>query len=168
MWLLVLAHDSLPNVEVPEHFHILSVCLFIVDLIVVSLLSMNQIEVTHVCCDDSRESYGPTALNQAVSVSASIYVCCRNHDGRNSSNQGLEASFSLHNAEALVIIEEFWFLINLGSFLLAQDLPNLLLSLQENIDLIKSTRVLATEHVRNITRFVIFIRHWPPRHIIYI
>ena len=163
-----LVHDSLPNVEVPEHFHILSVCLLIVDLIAVSLLSMNQIEVSHVCCNDCWESYGPTALNEAVPISATIYVGSCKHDGRNSGNQGPEASFSLHNAEALVIIEQFWCLINFRSFLRAQELSDLLLSLQENIDLIKSTGVLATEHVRNITRIVIFIRHWPPRHIIYI
>ena len=124
-----LVHDSLPNVEVPEHFHILSVCLLIVDLIAVSLLSMNQIEVTHVRCNDCRESYGPTALDEAVSVSTSINVGCRNHDGRNSGNQGPEASFSLHNAEALVIVEKFWCLINLSSFLRAQELSDLLLSL---------------------------------------
>ena len=142
----MIHHDSsLPNDEVPEHFHILSVCLLIVGLIVVSHLSMNNIEISAVGKNYGWNGEGPLSLNQTITVRATIEVSADCHDSGNSGQSSSESSLCLHNTEALMIIEEFWLLVYLGSFLISKTLSDLFLTLEEHINLIKSARILRAE-----------------------
>ena len=120
---------------------------------------MYHIEVPAVGQDHCWKCKRPAALYQTISIISTIDVGARCDDCGNSGNGRSEACLCLHNAEAVMIIEEIWFLINLPGFLLAKPLPDFLLALKQHIDLIKGARVLTAEGIGYITWLVIFIRH---------
>jgi len=120
---------------------------------------MNGVEIPAIGKYNRWNSKGPLSLDQTITVRATVDVCAHGHYSRNSGKSSSKASLCLHNAEAFVIVEEFWLLFNLISFFISKSLSDLFLSLEEHIDLIESTRILRAEEVGYITRFLIIIRH---------
>ena len=106
---------------------------------------MYHIEVPAIGQYDCGKSETKAALYQTITIVSSIDVCARCDDSGNSDNGGSEACLCLHNAEALIIVEELRLLVNLLSLLLAELLPDPLLPLKKHIDLIEGSWVLTTE-----------------------
>ncbi len=119
---------------------------------------MYRIEVPAVGQDNCGKCERPAALYQTIPILSTIDIGARCDYCGNSGNDCSEACLCLHNAEAVMIIEEIWFLVNLPGSLLAKPLPDSLLALKQHIDLIKGAWVLTAKGVGYITWLVIFIR----------
>jgi len=102
--------------EISEHFKVLSICLLIMHLIVVSHQPVKHVEVRYISQCNSRNSYGPSALDQFVTTSASVKESAGCHHSGNRSYESPETCLGLPNAESLMIIEKIWLLLNFVRF----------------------------------------------------
>jgi hypothetical protein len=114
---------------------ILCIGLLIVHLIIVPGKTMEHEKVTHIVDCNGGKCQCPPSLDKLIATSAPIKDSADCHDSGNSGDKGPEASLCLPDAEALMIVKQIWLLLYLVRLVVAQQVPQQHLALEEGVDL---------------------------------